>query len=547
MNKDRLLVLGILLTYASLFHPEPGWNVASRLGLIYSVVDHGSLSIDPYHETTGDKAFHRGHFYSDKAVGHAVVGVPVYAAVRLVLRPFGVGPGSAFYHYFLKTLLVSLPSAVGCLVLLHLARQHLDSHVWSRRLVAAYALGTLAFPYSVVYYAHQQVAVVLLGAFALARGRVSWTRSLAVGLLVGYGFLLEYPTALAGAPIIAYHVWQNRRAASVLAVVGGVLPTLVIFGAYNWACFGSPLSTGYSHKYLPHLAHVHSAGFLGIARPSPAKLAAILLAPKGILATSPFLLLALPGLITGRKNVSSWAALAVGAVLLVFNASVIWEPFGGWTPGPRYSIPAVAFLALLCSSSLRKRGPWRALLVVGGLTGLLYHGLAATADVHVPEEVGTPFTQYLVPLALRSCFAGATAWTLLGAGAGLCVVGVAIAGSDPARDQRASRQRRAAWILAVLMIVVCWACLVRPVNAAWGHYHAGSALLQCGRVEDGEAYLVRSLREDPELQPAHTRLGLHYAAQGRVDDARRHLQQALALRGSDDVARRALQSLRSLE
>ncbi len=329
MRRDTLLVAGILIIYASLFHPDPGWNVASRLGLVYAVVDHGTLSIDSYHETTGDKAFYRGHFYSDKAIGHALPGIPVYAVGRVIFTPLGFAPGSPAFHYLLKTLLVSVPSALVCLILIRLTRTYVSDRRWTRGLVAAYALGSVALPYSVVYYSHQQAAVVLFAAFALAGSRGGWWRSFQVGLLIGYGFLLEYPTILAGAVVGLYHVLENRRAGNALALVAGMVPAAAAFAGYNWACFESPLTTGYAHKYLPYLAHVHDAGFMGIARPSFRKLVAILFAPKGLASTSPFLALALPGLLMARKDRALWAAAAVAAVLLLFNASLIWEPFGG--------------------------------------------------------------------------------------------------------------------------------------------------------------------------------------------------------------------------
>jgi tetratricopeptide (TPR) repeat protein len=545
MKRNTLFVAGILIIYACLFHPDPGWNVASRLGLVYSVVDHGSLSIDAYHEATGDKAFYRGHFYSDKAIGHALPGIPLYALARLILTPLGLAPGSTVFHYLLKTMLVSLPSALACLILLRLVRRHVSDERWARGLVAAYALGTLALPYSVVYYSHQQVAVALLASFSLAGGRARWSRSFEVGLLIGYAFLLEYPTVLAGAIIALYHLLENRRAGSAVALVAGVAPTVALFALYNWACFDSPLTTGYSHKYLPYLAHVHDAGFMGIARPSLRKLVAILFAPKGLVSTSPFLVLALPGLLRAGRDRALWAAALVAAVLILFNASLIWEPFGGWTPGPRYSVPAIPFLVLLCAPALSRHGWAGPLLVGGGLTGLLYHGLAAVVNVHVPEEVGTPLTQYLVPLARVGCVEGSTVPSLVAAAAGIAATAGSILGLPTREGTRRPRTGRVQWCFAGMVLLGCWALLVRPVNPGWGHYHLGSALLECGKGDQAEHELLRSVQLAPALQPAHTKLGLICAARGDTAAALIHLEKALALRASDETARQTLRSLTS--
>ncbi len=545
MRRDTLLVAGILIIYASVFHPDPGWNVASRLGLVYSLVDHRTLSIDAYHEATGDKAFYRGHFYSDKAIGHALPGIPVYAMAQFTLGPLGLAPGSAVFHYLLKTVLVSIPSALACLILVHLVKRHVSDHRRARGLVAAYALGTLAFPYSVVYYSHQQVAVVLLAAFVLAGGRRRWSRSLAVGLLIGYAFLLEYPTVVAGAIIGLYHLLENRRAGSAAALAAGVLPAVAVFALYNWACFDSPLTTGYSHKYLPYLAHVHDAGFMGIARPSLGKLVAVLFAPKGLVSTSPFLVLGLPGLLMAGKDRALWVAAGVAAALILLNASLIWEPFGGWTPGPRYSVPAIPFLVLLCAPTLSRRGWPGPLLVVGGVTGLLYHGLAAVVNVHVPEEVGTPLTQYLMPLARVGCLRGATVWSLAASVAGVAAAAVSILGGRRGESTHRPNFGRGHWWLACPVLLGCWALLVRPVNAAWGHYHLARALLDCGKAREAEQHLRASVLMDPYLQPAHARLGRLYASRGDTASAAKHLRRALELRGSDEVTREALHALQT--
>ena len=62
------LALVLFASYAY-FVPSPGWNQNSRFALTRALVEHGSTIIDESHETTGDKSFRDGHFYSDKAPG----------------------------------------------------------------------------------------------------------------------------------------------------------------------------------------------------------------------------------------------------------------------------------------------------------------------------------------------------------------------------------------------------------------------------------------------------------------------------------------------
>jgi hypothetical protein len=235
----------------------------------------------------------------------------------------------------------------------------------------------------------------------------------------------------------------------------------------------------------------------------------------------------------------------VAVVLLLFNASVIWEPFGGWTPGPRYAVPAIPFLILLCAAALARWRAARLLLVGGGLTGLLYNGLAAAVDVHVPEEVGTPLTHYLLPLARHGCLRGAGALALLVVLVGLVLVAASLVRRPSQGATRPQSSRPAAWVLCAVLLAACWGCLLRPVNTAWGRYHLGCALLECGDPGEAELRLRESVADDPDLQPAHSLLGRLYASQGDTAAATRHLTRALELRGSDEEARRALQALQA--
>ena len=57
-----------------------GAQDTSRLALTQSIVERGTVDIDPYWQLTIDRAFADGHWYSDKAPGVALLAVPVVAA-----------------------------------------------------------------------------------------------------------------------------------------------------------------------------------------------------------------------------------------------------------------------------------------------------------------------------------------------------------------------------------------------------------------------------------------------------------------------------------
>src|SRR3989338_8238197 len=71
-NKKILFVL-LFLFYASLVKTDVSWNDGSRFASVESMVERGTLAIDnsSFFNSTSDKIFYNGHFYSDKAPGMA--------------------------------------------------------------------------------------------------------------------------------------------------------------------------------------------------------------------------------------------------------------------------------------------------------------------------------------------------------------------------------------------------------------------------------------------------------------------------------------------
>ena len=70
----------ILLGSDAFFWHSRDWNTASRLMLTYAMVDRGTVVITGLDQQTGDKAFYRGEYYSDKLPGLSLAGG---GAVRL--------------------------------------------------------------------------------------------------------------------------------------------------------------------------------------------------------------------------------------------------------------------------------------------------------------------------------------------------------------------------------------------------------------------------------------------------------------------------------
>ena len=74
--KDRrrigLTVFAFFVLTYGYFSPATQWNENSRYNLTRSLVERGSLNIDPYHENTGDKSFQIGRASCRERVCHRV-------------------------------------------------------------------------------------------------------------------------------------------------------------------------------------------------------------------------------------------------------------------------------------------------------------------------------------------------------------------------------------------------------------------------------------------------------------------------------------------
>ncbi|HEU5326579.1 MAG TPA: hypothetical protein VFU78_00725, partial [Thermomicrobiales bacterium] len=70
--REVILLLLLLLVYGFTYQSF-GWNETSRYDLVQALVDEHTTRIDRTHDNTGDKAFYKGHWYSDKAPGGALL------------------------------------------------------------------------------------------------------------------------------------------------------------------------------------------------------------------------------------------------------------------------------------------------------------------------------------------------------------------------------------------------------------------------------------------------------------------------------------------
>jgi len=381
-------------TYAY-FYQAGGWNQNSRFDLTRAVVEQGTLAIDAFQENTGDKAQRDGHWYTDKAPGLSLLAVPAYALVHAV-RAGAVAAGA----YLGTVFAVALPSALAALQLYALGRVIGLSAPWSAAVTLAYALGTLALPYSTIFYGHQLSAALGLSAFALV-----WRRRapMLAGLLLGLAVAVDYTSVVLVIGVMAYAV-AKLGARGVLWLIAGGVPIALALGAYHAAAFGHPLALPYEFVLQEHR---RMGWFMGIAAPDPRVMGALLVGRyRGLFFGSPWLVAGIPGLVVLARRRFRAEAITCGGIVLAYlllNAGLVdWH--GGWAMGPRYLIPAIPFLAVgamgLVLAWPAGTPARRMLASVGGAAvavsfALMLMGTAVRPDV--PLTIARPFTQFVIP------------------------------------------------------------------------------------------------------------------------------------------------------
>ena len=365
--KWQTLGLMLLVSYGYVWH-LPLANEQSRLNLVYAIVFHGTLKVDEYRDNTIDMAYYKGHYYCDKAPGLSFLAVPFMWALKpLYLRVVATRPMRFFLTiYCPRFFALCLPSAAfGVLFYLFLRRAGAGQR-YSLALALAYGLGTLALPYSSMFYGHQLGTALGFGAFMLLAAHKDKPRATGpcacAGLLAGYAAVVEYPMA-AVAVILGFYVMLTRervREWAVFAAAG--LAAAACLMAYNYACFDSPFVLAYAFEKTDHFRSHHAEGLVGLSLPRLKQLyVAALSSHRGIFFLSPFLLLSPFGwwrMVWDRRwRIEAWVSLAVVAAILAY-ASTLWEESYAWAPGHRHCIPLLPFAALPLAFCPRRLRPW---------------------------------------------------------------------------------------------------------------------------------------------------------------------------------------------
>jgi len=309
--------------------------------------------------------------YPQFAPGQSLVAIPLYLIGRLL----GGTPllSSVLITRFTTSLFNPIIIALtGWLLALFAARLTFSSRL-SIALGLAYALGSMALPYTRTYFGEPLIAfTITLAAYALYRVKADlldrvdradagrWLlvsgSALAIAIFTRERSIIMAPAFLIYAIPIIRRDWRRWLMwLSPMAIVA------VLIGLMNWSRYGSPLTFGFSALQHTTFSTPLSLGLYGL-----------LLSPgKGLLFYNPIVWAGLIGLVSMWRR---WRAEAVLFILIIiaeigfFAMYEFWT--GGWNWGPRYILPLVPLLILAAGAWVHANPTRLRRTIVGGLIAI---------------------------------------------------------------------------------------------------------------------------------------------------------------------------------
>jgi len=403
-----LLILLLLLVTTYFHHPLLISNESCRYYLIMAVVDHHNLYVDDITTNANDDlSFHNGHYYSAKAIGVPLLGVPVYWFIRNFTPLSETHPLSPLNIYIIRFFVTTLPFILLGVIMFYFSIRMGAHTTDSICMVLAYSFGSIALHHALMFSGHQTAASFCFFSFALIfwlKYRINQNQSFnafyafIAGLFAGIGALSDY-TAMYIAIILILYIFSTRSIPlnnKILFILGGI-PCVVLLALYNLHCFGNPFS--FSYSLLSHGAFKQGAeqGLLGISTPKLNAIFGILFSPsRGLFFVMPVFLYSLFGLFRMLKEKIFLSETIV--IILIFLGYICinsgfygWH--GGWTYGPRYLVPMLPFLAIpIIFAPLRSI--WFVLVLFISAFQVM---LSAAIFIHVPNEIVNPLFEIIIP------------------------------------------------------------------------------------------------------------------------------------------------------
>jgi len=267
-----------------------------------------------------------GEIYSKKSPGIAILSAPFYALTRVVIgKPTRENVRTSWF--VMRFAISTLPIIFFAFWLLN---HEVDTYS-----IGVLLFATPLFPYSLLYYSHVLVAVLVYLAFRAIYDtrRVFPERCFIAGLLLGFSFICEYSALV---PMIFFGLGllfteSRDRFRRILFYLSGIAPFLFILALYNRFVFGSALAIFSQYEFTyPTLSSVYQ----------------FLVSPShGLFIWSPVLIFSLFAFVDSEERGFKRHNVKIATILFTFIAVCGFsEKYAGDSVGARHLIIIIPLL-----------------------------------------------------------------------------------------------------------------------------------------------------------------------------------------------------------
>ena len=389
---DAVVMFVSLFVPFAYFNHSDGWNQGARLAELHAIVLKSTLSIDAYHELTGDKALIDGHYYSEKAPAIVLAALPAFSATVAAQKLVGIDPDSPegwrLSQWVATAGSVGVLAALGGVAFFGLLVPRLGVPI---AVVSTYGvfLGSLTFPYATAMFGHGGTIGLLCLALWAVLGRNAPPYDYLAGLFAGLAVAAEYPAVIPCTALGLYLAYVDvpRAWRFGLALAPGAL---LILGN-NYLISGSPLQVSYGSN--PAFPEITSSNAFGFNLPDPDAAAGLLWGEyRGLFFWCPVLAMAIPGLaMLFRKHPPIAWMTTIVLVFVFLQVSSFYSWFGGNAVGPRYLTPSLPFFGLAAAYGI-KRFPIPGVALA--LLSIALMAMVAAVAIDPPQDVLTPLRSF---------------------------------------------------------------------------------------------------------------------------------------------------------
>lgn len=482
----HFIIFAVVYVYAfPYFDKLRNANEMPRILMTKAMVDHHVFNLDKVQGelfTRSDTSIApNGHIYPNKPPGPSLLAVPVYAVCKLFH-----GTSLRAVTWAFRVTVVTLPSLLFLPLFYRFSRRFGTDEPSRRAALVAYALGSQAMPYALLFMSHALTAVFAGAAFvsAVALVRGGTRRRIGAALWVGFAcsvaVSMDYQSALPSLVIGLYVVaFSRRRVANVVLMALGALPIAAFLAYYHHVAYGGVLKTGYSYAVDTALKN----GFMGLVGPTWVSFVnTVLLPSNGLLVLAPWVVLALVGMVVAAVNRDVRrrcgaevlaCAVILFADILMLSSLVPYMSRSGWAVGPRYmtlAMPFVAWLAVIGLEAAKRNRVTHVLSLSLVLASVVIFVVGGSTFPHWPDRLLNPLYDLVFPL--------------LGRGYAVHSLGTAVGLSG---------------ILAILPLYLFGLVAVLWLLGLWHRQMLSKAVLVCGLA----AMVVLAHRAFPKTNLSH--------------------------------------------